>query len=136
MGTQLFTDLNKAVSYAQVNEVERVVLISDGMIHNGTYTIPNGVTLLVPFDEIHTLCKTDPKDAAASEYKRPTFYSTLIISDGAKIEVENGGAISLGGTQANGYVGAPTGAVGHINMENNSEIILKEGANFICLGIL
>ena len=53
-GGQRFADLNEAVAYAQANGQSKITLATDGSI-SGTYTIPAGITLLIPFDEAGTL---------------------------------------------------------------------------------
>ena len=58
-GGQIFDDLNEAVSYAQTNGQTKITLASDGSI-SGNYTIPAGITLLIPFDEAKT-CYTVPR---------------------------------------------------------------------------
>ena len=45
-----FTDLNKANEYAVNNSKSKIVLVSDGTLSGGEYTISSGVTLLIPFD--------------------------------------------------------------------------------------
>lgn len=52
---QVFDDLNTAVAYAQDNAQAKITLISDGTI-SGNYTIPAGITLLIPFDADKTRC--------------------------------------------------------------------------------
>ena len=49
-GGQVFDDLNDAVTYAQANGQSKITLETDGSI-GGSYTIPTGITLLIPFDE-------------------------------------------------------------------------------------
>ena len=52
-GGQRFDDLGDAVSYAQANSQSKITLATNGSI-SGTYTIPTGITLLIPFDEAGT----------------------------------------------------------------------------------
>jgi hypothetical protein len=47
--TYLFNDLTKAATYAASNSNNTIVLASDGALLAGNYTIPAGVTLLIPF---------------------------------------------------------------------------------------
>ena len=58
-GGQRFADLNEAVAYAQANGQSKITLATDGSI-SGTYTIPAGITLLIPFDEAGTLYTDAP----------------------------------------------------------------------------
>ena len=58
-GGQRFDELNDAVSYAQTNGQSKITLATDGSI-SGSYTIPAGITLLIPFDEAGTLYTDAP----------------------------------------------------------------------------
>lgn len=91
-GGQRFDDLGDAVSYAQANSQSKITLATDGSI-SGTYTIPAGITLLIPFDEAGTLYTDAPAAIRTAPASKP--FRTLTMSDGASITVN--GAISLGG---------------------------------------
>lgn len=67
-GGQRFADLNEAVAYAQANSQSTITLASDGSI-SGSYTIPAGITLLIPFDAAGTLYT----DAPAAIRTTPSF---------------------------------------------------------------
>ena len=58
-GGQRFADLNEAVAYAQANKQSKITLATDGSI-SGNYTIPTGITLLIPFDAAGTLYTNAP----------------------------------------------------------------------------
>ena len=49
-GDKLFTDLNEAISYAQSSGSATIVLIANGTLPAGNYTIPSGKALLMPMD--------------------------------------------------------------------------------------
>ena len=91
-GGQPFDDLGDAVSYAQANSQSKITLATDGSI-SGTYTIPAGITLLIPFDEAGTLYTDAPAAIRTAPASKP--FRTLKMSAGASITVN--GAISLGG---------------------------------------
>lgn len=91
-GGQVFGDLNGAVAYAQTNGQSRITLAADGSI-SGTYTIPTGITLLIPFDEAGTLYTDAPAAIRTAPASKP--FRTLTMSEGTSITVN--GAISLGG---------------------------------------
>ena len=97
-GGQPFDDLGNAVSYAQANGQSRITLAADGSI-SGTYTIPTGITLLIPFDEAGTLYTTTPAYTTTVETQKA--YRTLTMAAGSSITV-NGGAISVGGKHFTG----------------------------------
>ena len=127
-GGQRFDDLGDAVSYAQANSQSKITLATDGSI-SGTYTIPAGITLLIPFDEAGTLYTTTPAYTTTAETQKA--YKTLTMAAGSAITV-NGGAISVGGkhfTSSNQECCKPTGAYGLIKMQEGSNITLNNGAN-------
>lgn len=134
-GGQPFDDLGEAVTYAQTNGQSRITLATDGSI-SGTYTIPAGITLLIPFDEAGTLYTTTPAYTTTAETQKA--YKTLTMAAGSSIAV-NGGAISVGGkhfTSSNQECCKPTGAYGLIKMQEGSSIMLNNGANLYAWGYI
>lgn len=134
-GGQRFADLNEAVVYARANNQNKITLASDGKI-TGNYTIPSGVTLLIPFDEAGTLYTTTPAFTTTAE--APKAYKTLTMAAGSSITV-NGGAISVGGkhyTSSNRECCKPTGAYGLIKMQEGSHITLNNRANLYAWGYI
>ena len=134
-GGQPFDDLKKAVVYAQTNHQSKITLAADGSI-SGTYTIPTGITLLIPFDEAGTLYTTTPAYTTTAETQKA--YKTLTMAAGSSITV-NGGAISVGGkhfTSSGQECCKPTGAYGLIKMQEGSRIMLNNGANLYAWGYI
>ena len=134
-GGQRFDDLGDAVTYAQKNRQSKITLATDGSI-SGTYTIPAGITLLIPFDEAGTLYTTTPAFTTTAE--APKAYKTLTMAAGSSITV-NGGAISVGGkhyTSSNRECCKPTGAYGLIKMQEGSHITLNNRANLYAWGYI
>ena len=134
-GGQRFDDLNEAVAYAQTNGQSKITLATDGSI-GGSYTIPTGITLLIPFDEAGTLYTTTPSYTTTVEEQKA--YKTLTMAAGSSITV-NGGAISVGGkhfTSSNRECCKPTGAYGLIKMQEGSSIMLNNGANLYAWGYI
>ena len=133
-GGQPFDDLGDAVSYAQANGQSRITLATDGSI-SGTYTIPAGITLLIPFDAAGTLYTDAP--AAIRTTPASKAFRTLTMSEGSSITVN--GAISLGGryyAAAGGGQGRPVGDYGYIKMADNSSITVKNGGNLYAWGFI
>ena len=133
-GGQPFDDLGDAVSYAQANGQSRITLATDGSI-SGTYTIPAGITLLIPFDAAGTLYTDAP--AAIRTTPESKAFRTLTMSEGSSITVN--GAISLGGryyAAAGGGQGRPVGDYGYIKMADNSSITVKNGGNLYAWGFI
>lgn len=133
-GGQPFDDLKKAVVYAQTNHQSKITLAADGSI-SGTYTIPAGITLLIPFDAAGTLY-TDAPEAIHTAPESKAF-RTLTMSEGTSITVN--GAISLGGryfAAAGGGQGRPVGDYGYIKMADNSSITVKNGGKLYAWGFI
>ena len=133
-GGQRFDDLGDAVSYAQANSQSKITLATDGSI-SGTYTIPAGITLLIPFDEAGTLYTDAP--AAIRTTPASKAFRTLTMSEGTSITVN--GAINLGGryfAAGGGHQGRPVGDYGYIKMADNSSITVKNGGKLYAWGFI
>ena len=133
-GGQRFDDLGDAVSYAQANSQSKITLATDGSI-SGTYTIPAGITLLIPFDAAGTLYTDAPAAIRTTPASKP--FRTLTMSEGSSITVN--GAISLGGryfAAGGGQQGRPVGDYGYIKMADNSSITVKRGGNLYAWGFI
>ena len=133
-GGQRFADLNEAVTYAQKNGQSKITLATDGSI-SGTYTIPAGITLLIPFDAAGTLYTDAPAAIQTTPASKP--FRTLTMSEGTSITVN--GAISLGGryyAAGGGQQGRPVGDYGYIKMADNSSITVKNGGNLYAWGFI
>ena len=133
-GGQPFDDLGDAVSYAQANSQSKITLATDGSI-SGTYTIPAGITLLIPFDAAGTLYTDAPAAIRTAPASKP--FRTLTMSDGASITVN--GAISLGGryyAAGGSEQGRPVGDYGYIKMADNSSITVKNSGKLYAWGFI
>ena len=129
----LIDDLNVAVELGSM-----VVPMYDGTLPAGNYMIPSGVTLLIPFDDAHTLYTTTPGNTDTT-YTRPTFYCTLTMAEGANITVN--GAISLSanhkaGTGGTTDTGSPSGPCSRIIMNSGSSITVNDGAALYAYGFI
>ena len=115
-----------------------IVVGSEGQ---SVFTIPNGRTLLVPFDADATVYTDEPYVVYGS-HTTPSPYRTLIIPENTTINVANGGMISVpsklsaAGTGSGSWNGTPTGAGGRIEMNSGSSIILNSGAGLYCYGYI
>lgn len=135
VGGQVFEDLDAATAYATSNSITKVTLVSDGTL-TGSYTIPEGVVLLIPFDEAKTLY-TDTPVALAGDGGARKAYKTLTLAEGTSLIV-NGG-ISVGGrykSAAGSATGYMTGAYGLINMKSGSRITVKSGGALYAWGFV
>lgn len=134
----LYDDLNDAAAAAALELVAQHLIIvaqNASISTSGTYTIPAGVTMLVPFDAANTCYTTTTVNEA---YSTPSAYRTLTLADGVIINVE--GAISVSAKFASGgnetQSGAVTGKYGAINMLSGSTINIKNGAALYCWGYI
>ncbi len=141
LGTKyLFDDLNAAAAHPQAASL-KVILAADGTLPAGSYTIPAGAILLIPFD-VQDTCYTEepaPNASGVHVYETPTAFRTLTMANGANITVL--GAISLSakhavaaGSKPNG--GSPSGPVSFIRMNGNSSITLESGSNLYAWGFI
>jgi hypothetical protein len=137
-----YNDLSSAITYADGNSNRKmIVLVSDGIVGEGSYTIKNGKTLLIPFDDAHTSYTTKPEIVYGS-HSNPEPFKTLTLDSGASITVANGGAISLPskmsatGTGSGSWNGTPTGKYGKMIMKEGSSIALQSGSNLYCWGYI
>ena len=132
----LFDNLNDAVTKGGT-----VVLASDGVLEAGDYTIPSGVTLLIPFDDANTLYTSEPgyDSTKDSTYSAPKAYRTLTMKNGANLIVNGGMSLSAKFFIAQGgraECGAPTGNVSFVRMETGSAITVNNGGSLYAWGFI
>lgn len=135
-GGQVFDDLGDAVSYAQANNQNKITLASDGKI-TGNYTIPSGVTLLIPFDEAKTCYTSTPTAITSTPTAKP--FRTLTMAADSSITLASGAAISVGGqyyAAPGGKQGQIVGPYGYIKMESGSAITVQSGASLYAWGFI
>lgn len=135
-GMKMFADFNDAVKFAQANKLSKITLVSDGTI-SGNYTVPSGITLLIPFDEAKT-CYTDTPTATSFQANAEPF-RTLTMAKGSSVTLESGAAISVGGqyyAAPGGSKGKIVGPYGFIKMESGSAITVKSGASLYAWGFI
>lgn len=135
-----YKDLNAADQAAGGNGT--IVLISDGTLPSGNYTISKGNTLLIPYDDAYTMKTT--KAEVTQTWAALKSYKTLTLTSGANITVEDGAAICVGGKQfstsnqmgSTGGPGSPVGSYGCINMSKGGNITLQSGSNLYAWGFI
>lgn len=134
----LFDDLNEAAAKAEADSTNKcVVLMNSGTLSAGTYTIPAGVTLLIPFDANNSLYTTQVVNTTS--YTKPTAYRTLTMADGANLVIN--GVMSLSanqrcaqGSKADG--GSPTGPASFVKMQGSSSITVNNGGVLYAYGFI
>ena len=135
-GGQRFADLNEAVAYARANSQSKITLATDGSI-SGTYTIPAGITLLIPFDEAKTCYTSTPTAITSTPTTKP--FRTLTMAAGSSLTLASGAAISIGGqyyAASGGQQGRIVGPYGYIKMESGSAITVQSGASLYAWGFI
>ena len=136
----LYDNLKDALAKADTDSQNKIVVLTNsGKLAADTYTIPSGVTLLIPFDEGYSLYTDTVINTKDSAWVTPTEYRTLTLADGAKLVVN--GALSLSvkqmtaqGSKRNG--GSPTGPCSFIRMEGSSNITINNGGKLYAYGFI
>ena len=142
VGSENFYSLNKADQAAKNGSTKNIVLLNDGELAAGIYTISSGNLLVIPMDDAGTVYTTKPQPLNKEEnpYVQPTAFRTLQMADGANIAVN--GAISVvakqraGGTAWDEIMGAVHGPVGFIRMDEGSKITVNAGGNLYVWGYI
>lgn len=128
----IWDDLNDAIISTKNNSSGYIKQLESCAI-SGKYTIPSGVTLLIPFDDAGTPYTNKPGYVAS--YETQKVFRKLTMAPGSSITVN--GAISVGGkySQQQQKQG-PTGPYGQIDMAAGSSIVLKNSANLYAWGYI
>ena len=142
----LYDDLGAANTAAVSSASKTIVVVSDGVVGAGTYTINSGVTLLVPggdklYGEKYDVMTTPRVIKVANSsatYMKTTTFRKLGLVDGVTINCSGniciGGTLaSVGGGNASSF---PTGMVGMIDMSRGGTINLKSGSNLYAWGFV
>ena len=135
-GGQPFDDLNEAIAEAQKKLPATITLAESGKI-TGNYTIPSGITLLIPFDAAKTCYTSTPQTILTAPAATP--FRTLTMAAGSSLTLANGAAISIGGqyyAPGGGQQGRIVGPYGYIKMESGSAITVQSGANLYAWGFI
>ena len=122
-----------------------IVLANNATLPAGDYTIPNNVTLVIPYDVHGTTSVDKPASVtplslseAMPNYPIPAAYRTLTMAEGANIVVE--GTLSVPAKIYQGASGQPSGmpcdTYGHIHMNAGSTITVKSNANLSAYGYI
>lgn len=139
-GSTFTNDLAYALSEASKLSSNKYVFVArDGIVLPGTYNIPSGVTLVVPYEDTYQTAKiTQPKEVANSTLPIEA-YRTLTLVDGVTINVS--GAIAVcaqvqSGDAGHNPSGFPVGPVGVIDMSTGGEINVKSGGVLYAWGFI
>ena len=137
-GTQTYEDLGEAVAYAQTHQISIVTLLSKKAALTKDYTIPAGVTLLVPHDAAKTLFKETPTAVSGGSVStKNNEYKRLTLAGGTTLTVQ--GSLSVGGQHrscAGSSAGYMSGNYGQIWLEGGSQIVVENGGNLYAWGFV
>ena len=151
-----YFDLNKAIAQAKlgVNLDEKIVVVyRSGLVPKGEYTIPSGVTLLVPgegpgdaFGSTDYLCQTNGSltennyktDEYTFSYSNYRCYRKLTIEDGTLLTVAKRGKLCVSARMiiAGQTLNAFPYHYGHIELGNNAVIDVENGATLYAWGYI
>ena len=133
-----YTGWSNAMTAAATAKKKVVTLVSNGTLPAGQYVIPEGVTLLVPFDEKATLYTTEP-ECYLYYWDEPEAYRTLTLDAGAELVVNGALSVSAPHTPVMGYLengGSPYSAYGQIAMKDGSSITVNHGGSLYAYGYI
>ena len=133
--TTCYDNLNDAIVAAGANGT--IVPMNDGILPAGNYTIPSGVTLLIPFDSAGTTITNNMGDHLNKDDAAPakTSFRQLTLASGVNITVASGGSINVGSRAYRQMVGQ-VGPYGSIVMEQGSNITLNSGSFLYAWGYI
>lgn len=125
----------QAVANAADASTDKVFLpLINGVVPAGNYTIPSGVTLLIPYEATYKNSTNEPE--VTSGTTKPTKYRQLTLASGCVIDVEGAVCVNAKMTDNQSTNGATWGESGMINMQEGSTITLNSGANLYCWGVI
>lgn len=148
-----FTDLTEAGTYA-ASTTKKITLLNSGTLTKGDYVVPDGVTLVIPFDANATVY-TEAKDIGQKsdgilvtlgqppkDWETPYAYRLLTMPQGSSITFQGSSSLNVAGKHSAGdssgqtTAGSPSGALGMIKMETGSSIVMEKGSTLYCWGYI
>jgi uncharacterized repeat protein (TIGR02543 family) len=132
-----YTDLDEAINYAVANEANKITLVDSGTI-TGQYTIPSGITLLIPMDAAASVYGETPKvvhSGGASTAKN--CYKKLTLASGSSLTIN--GSLNVEGTYysaAGSDPGKMAGNYGQVQLENGSSVSVANGGSLYAWGFV
>ncbi len=144
-GSYIFDNLNDAANAAASSTSKAIVLMNNGTLPAGDYTIPTGVTLLIPFDSANTMFTTEAIGIEetvtnnVSNYVEPYVYRKLTMADGANLTINGAVSLSAKHYYAQGskyHGGSPSGPSSFIEMNEGSTITVNNGGTLYTYGFI
>ena len=137
---ETFPSLNEALDNAQNNSDKTIVLVKSGIIDEGNYSIPNGITLVIPNSSDAKIYDNDSVEMVTRDASTtPSCYSKLEIPSNTSLEFESGSRLYVAGkaTTSTPITGNVYGSYGQIELsDQTSQIILENGSTLVCYGYI
>lgn len=138
IGERTFETLDAATQAVKTSSNKTILVINNTTVAAGNYTLPSGVTLLIPKNATQTSPETTLV-RTLDKTPTPSMYRKLTFANGANLIVN--GTIEVGGTQSAGAqgrtgAGIPVGTYGQIELQAGSSITLNNGANLRAWGFI
>jgi len=136
VGSRSFSDLTDACNYADTSANKKIVVIEDVTLSSGSYTIPEGATLLIPKDDQYqaeTIGKEVSSFTALSQYRKLTLTGDATIYANGSICVS---ANQYGGSNNIPGPGSVSGAYGCIDMSTGGHIVVNSGGKLYAQGFI
>lgn len=137
-GTTLkeYNTLAEALQAVTANQT--IVMTANYTLPAGNYTLPTNTKLLVPREAAQTALETNYSSIVQyDKWSNPSAFRTLTFASGARL-VANGdiqvASLITSQGQTGGKNGAPYGPHGKIVLQENSQIVLENGANLYAWG--
>ncbi|MBR7179005.1 MAG: hypothetical protein IKD27_05785 [Oscillospiraceae bacterium] len=115
IGRTPYYNLNDALAAAVSGDV--IILVNNGTLPAGEYTVPGGITLLIPYDESGVVFTTAP--ASTADTTTPSAYRTLTLAEGANLTID--GTLSVTAKHYRSG-GRPAGKYGYMLLQEGSGI--------------
>ena len=135
VGGEWFDALDAAIAYSQSAGQSVIRVRQNGTVPAGTYTIPSGKTLLVPYDSVFSIDIDEPDLVKAVGPSTPSVFRMLTLADGAKLIVNGTVCVNAKINSTNtSYTGQTTGKYGRLALASGSSVTVNNGGKLISWG--
>ena len=132
VGDSRFVDLDEAGTFASNGSNKTIVLLQDGYLE-GTHTVPEGTTLLIP----NSTSVSPMKSGSFGVTGNPSLYRTLTLNSDSVLNVEGDMVLNTGWTNDGGGTQVClAGAFTKVLMDTNAQINVKDGAKLYAWGYI
>ena len=145
--SERYYDLQEAIDIAKESTSKMVVFVGTNKnevlsprANDAAYTIPSGVTLLIPHNDKYKSGIPDdiePKKNFEEANSSKVNYSKLVFAKNTKLTIQSGGKLCIGASLSAkmGYNGVVNN-YGWIEMQNGSQIVAENGSNIYAWGFI